>query len=256
MRADPDITLGRDDELRPLEVAGFSSSIWDASPLGTQPRSVFRMDLKCEPEALFAALHRTARRCIRTAQRKGVTVQADDSERGLEHFLALHAQTLGRQGYLRLPEAYFHALHREMVRPGAARYWLARHEGRVVAATLTCDFGRRSWYLYAGFDYAARQLMAPHLNLWTAIRAAQDAGHLWFDLRGTGLGPGEVMSEDHPLHGIHRYKLQFSPREETFVPEQEIVCRPLQERVFLGALPLLLRGAHAAKTFARWRYRG
>ncbi|MDR1319560.1 MAG: peptidoglycan bridge formation glycyltransferase FemA/FemB family protein, partial [Treponema sp.] len=180
-----------------------------------QPPDTVILDLTKGEEALLADMKPKWRYNVRLAERKGVLVGRLD-EKGLDLFYALFGETARRDGIAVHSAAYYRALF-EVVngaegraeKDGAElRLYLAQREGNALAAVITLFRGAEAVYLYGASSDRNRNLMAPYLLQWQAMKDAKAAGCTAYDL--FGIPPNE--DPDHPMAGLYRFKTGFGGR--------------------------------------------
>ena len=87
-----------------------------------------------------------------------------------------------------------------------ARLLVGEHEGQILAGAVVMLFGDAATYLYAASSSDKRELNAPSLVLWEAIKLAKNFGKKWYDMWGVApAGAGE----QHSWAGITRFKSRY-----------------------------------------------
>jgi lipid II:glycine glycyltransferase (peptidoglycan interpeptide bridge formation enzyme) len=81
-------------------------------------------------------------------------------------------------------------------------------------------------YYYGASSYEHRNLMAPYLLQWEAMRLCKKSGCDHYDL----LGISAPDSVDDPWAGISDFKRKFGGTVITYPPEQTLVLRPMVKR--------------------------
>jgi lipid II:glycine glycyltransferase (peptidoglycan interpeptide bridge formation enzyme) len=177
-----------------------------------QPPDTVLVDLRLGEEAILAAMKPKWRYNIRLAEKKGVAVE----EAGVEfipEFYELYRATSQRDKIALHPEGYYRrlfSLSRERMGQGEVRVpeirlWLARHEGRSLAAIITVFYGETAVYLYGASSDEKRNLMPAYALQWAAMRAAKAAGCTRYDF--FGIPP--TADPEHPMAGLYRFKTGF-----------------------------------------------
>jgi CelD/BcsL family acetyltransferase involved in cellulose biosynthesis len=132
------------------------------------------------------AYKRSTRRCVRHAERAGVTVTVESTPEALEILHHLHRKQ-GRawSGVIPYSLPVMQTVAGEFT--DAARLYLARREGRVVAACLCLEHGTREIHPWAsGALPDARESRAFHLLIHTAIMDAARRGIATWHFGGSG----------------------------------------------------------------------
>jgi lipid II:glycine glycyltransferase (peptidoglycan interpeptide bridge formation enzyme) len=179
-----------------------------------QPPDTVIIDLAKDEEALLADMKPKGRYNVRLAERKGVLVRRLD-EKGLDRFYALFGETARRDGIAVHSAGYYRALF-ETVKGAAGpaekgaelRLYLAQRGDEDLAALIALFRGAEAVYLYGASSDRNRNLMAPYLLQWQAMRDAKAAGCAVYDL--FGIPPNSDPA--HPMAGLYRFKTGFGGR--------------------------------------------
>jgi FemAB-related protein (PEP-CTERM system-associated) len=141
-----------------------------------------RMDLTPGPEKLWKVLDRNAERwAIRNARRKGVLIEEDPSERGIETFYELFARTRTSLGIPPFPKQLFRSIQRHLISRGKANLLLARKDDTFIGGLISV-FSRDSFIpAYAAPQREFRKLSPSDCVLWHAIEWASRNGFRIFD---------------------------------------------------------------------------
>ncbi|GFN22998.1 lipid II:glycine glycyltransferase FemX [Thermanaeromonas sp. C210] len=248
LKIDPDIP-STDGEVRELLLRkGFRLAAEGTGFDGVQPRHVFRLDLRPPLEEIRKNFHPKTRYNIGLAQRRGVNVKDDCTLEDLPVFYCLLQETALRDRFLIRSYDYFLTLWKELVERGYAKLFLAYYQGEPIAGTLAFILGDKAWYLYGASSNRHRNVMPNYLLQWTMICWAKEQGCTLYDFRGV---PG-LVSEDHPLYGLYRFKKGFSGTFTEFIGEYDLVYSPFYYRLWRLAQP-----AHALfRRLLFWRRKG
>jgi len=139
------------------------------------------------------------RRNIRQARENGVRVAAISQHEVTREFYRLHRRTVGRYGARALPVAFFESVFARLVPAGAATFYLAFHEDRVVAGNLVLRYRDRSYDWMGAYDDRFASLRATNLMLDHAIRDEATRGSRELNL---GASPNDRL-------GSVRFKQSF-----------------------------------------------
>ena len=156
---------------------------------------------------------------IRVAQRHGVSIVEDTSDRGLTDFLGIYQATTTRQELGPKPPDYFESLINLLSSYQKGSVFFAEYQGTRLAAALVVYFGRRATYFYGGSLDQHRDVMAPYLLHFEIMRRAKAMGHDWYDL--WGVAPDS--EPDHPWQNISVFKRKFGGLELNLVPTLDYV---------------------------------
>jgi lipid II:glycine glycyltransferase (peptidoglycan interpeptide bridge formation enzyme) len=188
-----------------------------------QPPDTVIVDVARTEEEILGGMKEKWRYNIRLAAKKGVSVRpfragtdsASSIDAGIDVFYALLAETARRDGIAIHSREYYAGLfslaaeypESAVLRPDI-RLYVAEHEGDPLAAVVTLFRGGEAVYLYGASSNRKRNLMAPCLLQWTAMRDAKASGCLRYDL--FGIPPDDNPA--HPMAGLYRFKTGFGGR--------------------------------------------
>ncbi len=152
---------------------------------------------------LFAGMHRSHRNKCRKARAAGVGITMEPRPRELESFVALHVETMKRQGadaYYFFPRAYWELL---VARLGDGVVRVDAHLGdELLASALLLAGGSRLYYHMGVTAEAGRSLGASNLLVYEAACWGQEHGYAELHL-GSGIGGRE--------DSLWAFKQRFSP---------------------------------------------
>lgn len=182
-----------------------------------EPRHTRCVDLRLSADERLRAMKPKGRYNLRVAQHHGVVVFEDDSERGLDEFLAIRDDTARRRGLKRRSRRYFAEMRREF--GPRAHLFFAERAGRRLACALVLRFGGRATYLYGGSLDEQREAMAPYLLHHEIMNRMAALGCTCYDLWGTS--PPQQPS--HDWAGISAFKRKLGGTELVHVPTLDCV---------------------------------
>jgi lipid II:glycine glycyltransferase (peptidoglycan interpeptide bridge formation enzyme) len=174
-------------------------------------------------------MHPKTRYNIKVAQRHGIIVEptfvaTPGHGLNLKEALDLVVDTAKRQGFRGYARPYYEGLidffalqpHRDL----QLSVYKARWQGHLLAAAIMIDFGATRVYLFGGSSENNKNLMAPHLLHWQAIRDAAANGLKYYDFWGLETSTGKSA-------GFARFKQGFGGRTVTDPPASDIVLKPM-----------------------------
>lgn len=217
LKIDPDVKSS-DTELGSI-LTGLGFALLDAGKNfeGVQPKYVFRLDVSGRTEdEVFAGFESKTRYNIRLAGRKGVTVEIGTRE-DLPRFHEIMVETGERDRFITRPLSYFQKMYDEL--GDALRLYVARFEGKIIAATLAVCYGNKVWYVYGASSNEYRNVMPNYLLQWEMIRWAIERGCDIYDFRGVS---GD-LDESNPLYGLYRFKKGFNGEFTEFIGEYNYI---------------------------------
>jgi lipid II:glycine glycyltransferase (peptidoglycan interpeptide bridge formation enzyme) len=212
-----------------LEALGWSRKPDTGAGFGdVQPRYVFQVPLAGRSEAdLLSGFNQLWRRNIKKADKAGVEVVRGGFD-DLPAFHEVYVETAERDRFTPRGLAYFQRMFRAMTAedPERLTLYLARHEGRVLAATTMVRVGRHAWYSYGASSNAGRDVRPSNAIQWRMMRDALEAGAEVYDLRGIS---DTLDPEDH-LFGLIQFKLGTGGYAQEYLGEWDLRLRPLLSR--------------------------
>lgn len=198
----------------------------------TQPERTLVVDLSASDEAILGALHHKTRYNIRLAERRGVSVREAGLPAGslakagsgeFEIFWRMLGETAERDRFHVHPRAHYEKMLASASDEGlAVRLFVAEAGGEAVAAGIFAEFGGTMTYLHGASSSARRELMAPHLLHWEAMREAKRRGLARYDF--WGIAPTDDAR--HPLAGVTRFKKGFGGQILASPGAWELPLRP------------------------------
>ncbi|GMO59005.1 MAG: lipid II:glycine glycyltransferase FemX [Treponemataceae bacterium] len=170
-----------------------------------QPPDTVILDLHKSAETLLGEMKNKWSYNIRLAEKKGVSICAQNDAAGIDIFYNLYLETAKRDKIAIHSKKYYQAL----VDMSCAQYticvYVARHEDDILAAIITLFCKREAVYLYGASSNVKRNFMATYLLQWHAIQDAKNYGSALYDFYGCP--PFE--DETHPMAGLFRFKTGF-----------------------------------------------
>lgn len=187
------------------------------------------IDLTKNEGELLKSFKSKTRYNIRLAQKYGVTVKEDNSKEAFEKYLGLLFETTGRQGFY-AHNKEFHRKQWQILQPAGISHLLtASYCGQILAAFLLFVFNGVLYYPYGASTREHKELMAPTLLMWEAIKFGKKKDCKSFDLWGD-IEPNPPAS--HPYFGFHRFKEGFSPKLVEFVGTYDLVINPNLYKIY------------------------
>jgi lipid II:glycine glycyltransferase (peptidoglycan interpeptide bridge formation enzyme) len=204
------------------------------SPNTIQPPQTILVDLQGSEDDLLARMKSKTRYNIRLAARHGVTaVRSEDI--GL--FTRLMDATGRRDSFAIHSESYYREAFAAFRPRQNAALWLAEYRGEPISGLMAFAQGRRAWYLFGASSDLHREVMAPYLLQWEAIRWARSRGCTEYDLWGIPDADAETLerqftSRRDGLWGVYRFKRGFGGRIWRSVGAWDRVYHPLLYGVY------------------------
>jgi lipid II:glycine glycyltransferase (peptidoglycan interpeptide bridge formation enzyme) len=207
-----------------------------AHPLFT--KYTFVLDLTKSEEELLKNMHPKTRYNIRVAEKKGVKITEDNSNKTFEEYLKLTKATTQRQNFYAHSENY-HRLMWETLKPRnnekesandvlTAHLLTATYANEVLVAWILFVLGDTLYYPYGASSNNHREVMASNLMMWEAIKFGKKLGLKKFDMWGS-LGPNPNTKD--PWYGFHRFKQGHGGKLTEFVGSYDFV---INKKLYFG----------------------
>lgn len=159
-------------------------------------------NLKQTEEELLKNMHSKGRYNIKVAQRHGVEIKENNSEKALNRYLELMFEgTAKRQGIYSHGKIY-HRLLWNSLKDNIAHMFVAKYKDIVIATAIIFKFKNNIYYAYGASALEHKEVMAPTLLLWEIAKWGKREGCEYFDLWGAEEGKG-----------FTRFKEQFGATE-------------------------------------------
>ena len=212
------------------------------------PRDVYRIELShiSTEEELFMSINRDARRCVRNAQKEGVTIRPAETIEELRRFYDIFRDFSVEKGFLCRQLQYQEILWHEYIATGNGRLFLAIYGGQIIGGLLCILFAGKCLAMHMGTPALYNKLQTNYSYVWESIRWAKERGCSWYSFRGVGTTPTQES-----------FKRKFHPQAVALVGYYDLPFRPLLYRIFYGVefkiLPLTWRTLmRLRKSYARF----
>jgi hypothetical protein len=161
------------------------------------------LDLRKDPEDLFAQCAAPVRRAIRKAERNALIPSISTERTALLDFYRLHLQTRQRHGLPPQPISFFLHIHEHVLACGLGFVALVRAGSRPVAGAVFFHTDRHAIYKFGASDASRQELRGNNLVMWEGIKALAQRGCSTLDFGRTSLGQ----------EGLRRFKLGWGAQE-------------------------------------------
>lgn len=193
------------------------------------PAFSFVIDLTKSEDELLSAMKSKTRYNINLAKKKNLKVSVSTNDVNFDHYLNLLAETTKRQAFYAHTKSYQQAMWNLMKKAGIAKIISTTYEGETLAAFILFEFGNKLYYPYGASTRNHRELMAPQMTMWEAIRYGKKRGFLSFDMWGS-LGPS--YDETHSWVGFHRFKAGFGGSHVAYITAYDLVLSSFWYRAY------------------------
>ncbi len=167
------------------------------------------LDLSGSKEELLMAMKSKTRYNIRLAEKKEVKVERIRTEENINAFCRLSRITARRDRVILHSESHYRKMLSSVPDKHLCLY-SARFKNKIIAANLVSFYGGIAAYLHGASGSSHRNVMAPFVLQWQAIKDAKERRCKYYDLGGTKIGENGVYQKDWA--GISRFKQGFCPK--------------------------------------------
>jgi len=190
----------------------------------------FVLDLTKPEDELLKNMNSKTRYNVKLAEKKGVKIIEDNSDKAFEEYLRLTKETTQRQNFYAHSEKY-HKLMWETLRQKnneqkiigdilTAHLLKAVYEQETLVTWIVFILGDTLYYPYGASSSKHREVMASNLMMWEAIKFGKKLGLKNFDMWGAlSLNPD---SKD-PWYGFHKFKEGYGARHVEYVGSYDYV---------------------------------
>lgn len=193
-----------------------------AHPLLT--KYTFVLDLTKSEEELLKNMHPKTRYNIRVAEKKGVKITEDNSNKAFTEYLKLTKETTTRQKFYAHSERYHQLMWEtlKVLNPEGltAHLFEAIYNNEILVAWIIFVLGDTLYYPYGASSSNYREVMASNLMMWEVIKFGKNLGLKKFDMWGAlGLNP----DTKDPWYGFHRFKEGYGGKLTEFIGSYDLV---------------------------------
>jgi lipid II:glycine glycyltransferase (peptidoglycan interpeptide bridge formation enzyme) len=223
----------------------FKNLVSSAHPLFTKYN--FVLDITKSEDELLKNMNQKTRYNIRLAEKKGVKIIEDNSDKTFNEYLKLTNETTTRQKFYAHSNTY-HKLMWETLRQVqgtpfnqnelSAHLFKAVYNGEVLATWILFVLGDTLYYPYGASSDKNREVMASNLMMWEVIRFGKKLGLKKFDMWGA-LGPNPNPKD--PWYGFNKFKEGYSGKLVEYVGSYDLIIN--KKLYFLFKLANNLRWA-------------
>lgn len=189
-----------------------------------QPEATRVVDLTKSDEDILRQMHSKGRYNIALAQKHGIQV-TEGTESDMPAFYELLKTTGGRDGFKISQKSHYTRFLSSLPQSFVL---MAKHQGKPVSGIMGVQWHDTAFYYYGASSYEHRNLMAPYLLQWEAMRRAKAHGCTRYDL--LGISPESAAAND-PWQGISDFKRKFGGTVVSYPPEQMIVLKPMMTSI-------------------------
>jgi lipid II:glycine glycyltransferase (peptidoglycan interpeptide bridge formation enzyme) len=198
------------------------------SPHALFPEWTQTLNLTKTEEELLKNMKPKTRYNIRLAEKKGVVIKELSTDEGYAIFEKLYFETCARQNYHGHTPFYHKTIWNEL-KNSQAHILIAFLGETPLAAYELLYLNKYFYYLYGGSSLLHKNVMAPNLLMWEAIKLGKKLGAEVFDMWGS-LPP--MYSESHPWAGFTRFKEGYGTEFTHLSPSYDLVINPFLYQIY------------------------
>lgn len=174
--------------------------------------TTFWIELDKSDEDLLKSFSSKTRYNIRLAERKGVKVTEDNSDKAFKRYLELTRETTQRQGFYAHTENYHKLMWKTLKEAGIAHLLTATYQGKIITTWILFAWHDFLYYPYGASTEAHKEVMANNLMMWEAIKLGKRLKLKTFDLWGREEGKG-----------FTKFKEGYNPKVVEFLGTWDLV---------------------------------
>jgi len=166
---------------------------------------------------------------IRLAKKKGVKItKADPSkpkqfQKQIDAYHDILLETTTRDGFSAHSKSFYENMVKTLHENKKGDLYLAQFEDKIIAGLITTYYNKTTTYYYGASGNLHRNLMAPYLLQWAAIKDAKAKNHTSYDF--LGIAPENAAS--HPWKGVTAFKTKFGGTRTSFTKAHDYAFKPL-----------------------------
>lgn len=196
------------------------------NPKSIQPKHSSVLNLTHDPDQLLNQMKSKTRYNIHLAQKHGIDIVKSSRPEEIQDFLNLTHATSSRQGFAPHSDRYYKTQFDVLNTSGIQDLWLAKRGQTTIAAILVNSYGSTATYVHGASDNQYRELMAPYLIQFSAIKDAYTNGLKYYDFWGIHPEP------NHPWAGFTRFKRGFGGRDVEYIGTLELPVNRLLYKLY------------------------
>lgn len=163
---------------------------------------------------------------IRLAEKKGIIIM---QEQNTDNFYQLLKTTSTRDGFYIHDQNYYQQLLNQLGE--RAILLTAFYQNSAIASLILTRSENTMTYYYGASDNHFRELMAPYLLQWEAIKFASKLGLKYYDFLGIK-NPND--QKPHPLNGVSQFKSMFGGEVLAFAPAIDLPIAKIKYYCYFG----------------------
>jgi lipid II:glycine glycyltransferase (peptidoglycan interpeptide bridge formation enzyme) len=195
------------------------------SPMHLHAEHTVMLDITKSEEELMTEMRRQTRYEVRRAQKLGIKVSYETSEKAFNDFYDLQLETAERQGFIPSTRHLIMAQHK--VFGDKARIYTATLDGKVLAKGEILLQAPEAIYHEAASTLDGRKLPGAYALQWQIIQDAKALGLKRYNL--FGIAPPN--SPHHRYAGVTTFKTGFGGEQLAYLSAHDLVIKPFHYRL-------------------------
>lgn len=187
------------------------------TPFDHHPQTSLVIDLGQTEDQILEQMKPKGRYNIKLAEKHEVKVEVSGD---VEAFHQLLKKTANRDGFGVHSVEYYQNMLAALGQN--AQLLMARYEDKLIAGGIFVYLDEWGIYYYGASENSCRNVMAPYLIQWTAIKEAKRHGCKYYDF--LGIAPEGTIK--HPWAGVTDFKKKFGGHVESYPQAKDLVLRP------------------------------
>ena len=195
------------------------------SPMHLHAEHTVMLDITKSEDELMTEMRRQTRYEVRRAQKLGIKVSYETSEKAFNDFYDLQLETAERQGFI--PSSRHMVLSQHEVFGDKARIYTATLDGKVLAKGEVLLQAPEAIYHEAASTLEGRKLPGAYALQWQIIQDAKALGLKRYNL--FGIAPPN--SPNHRYAGVTTFKTGFGGEQVAYLSAHDLVIRKTHYRL-------------------------
>lgn len=197
-----------------------------------QFKATIFVDIAGDEEEILNSFKQKTRYNIRLADRKGVRVERWPlNDEGVDMMYALMSATQKRGRFFLRQKDYFKTYWQFLDQAQLGQLFIATHGDDVLGGVFATKFGTKAYYKDGGSFDIKRNLMAPYLLQWEAMKWARSEGATSYDM--VAVPPkSELDNPSHHQYGLYLFKRGFNEEVTEFVGCWDLPIHPQKFKIW------------------------
>lgn len=184
-----------------------------------QPEYSVIVDLEQSEEDILNQMKQKGRYNIRLAEKKDVKISESWDA---DIFYKIFQETTSRDQFAGHNKDFYKKMIEILGEKEMAKLYVAQYKGEIIAGIIVTFYKDTAIYYYGASSNKHREVMAPYLLQWHAMKQAKQRGCKFYDF--LGIAPPD--DKKHPWQGISGFKLKFGGQIVRYVKAKEYVFKP------------------------------